>query len=397
MIRRACRTRQPPACRLASGLRTPPRAASFDAASKAFDALSAEQSTPFTHVLPAELAQSTFAARGAPVGVVVLANAQQRVLFDGKDAKTADQTMRQIIASGAFAEDACAAMWAMEGATMRRVSLSGTTTQARELGATLRMARENRGDDPVEAGVEYLHGSLLMRGRIVDSSEQTGGGFDAGVVTIEAADGKTLRIINQNENMLAWPVDSKAPVVMAPDLICFMTVDGQPFSNADLDLAKNKEVAVISAPVAKDYAIQRSSTRSSRSCAVPVTAGLTSRRRERHRDGRTREWQLGGGDGRSPSPRSADQFAEVRTGVAAGVAGLVVVPRLPGAEAAELRAELPVEPLVDRPGGEQRAPLGDPETAALRKRRFLGSGFDGVVPFGVERVGLEVDGCEFGV
>jgi len=272
---------------VSAGVGSPDAAAGgfpYDAGSHALAALASETSTSFAYVLPAELGaansivpmttaaiagipildaagspravpqltQSTFATRGAPIGTVVLANASQRVSFDGHDPATADDTMRQIISSGAFKQDAGAALWAMDGATMQRVAMPGTTTEALRLGATLRAAKAS-GDDPVAAVSAFLGGTVLIRGQITSQKETTGGGFDIGVLTVSDGDGASLRIVNQNENMLAWPEDSTSPTVLAPDLICFMTVDGQPFSNADRDLAKGKDIAVIAAPVAADY------------------------------------------------------------------------------------------------------------------------------------------------
>ncbi|HEY5318501.1 MAG TPA: DUF917 domain-containing protein [Solirubrobacteraceae bacterium] len=272
---------------VSAGVGSPDAASSgfpYDAASSAFEALSAMQGTPFSYVLPAELGAansilpmtvaaskgfpildaagspravpalqlSSFAIRGAPLGTVVLANDAQRVFFDGHDAATADQTMRQIISSGAFTEDAGAALWAMDGKTLRPAVIAGTTTAARRLGAALREALAAK-QDPVAAVVKGLGGKLLTVGKIVGSVEQTGGGFDVGVLTIRGSDGALMRIINQNENILAWPERSQHPIVLAPDLICFMSVAGQPFSNADLDLVHDQEVAVIGAPAEPAY------------------------------------------------------------------------------------------------------------------------------------------------
>jgi uncharacterized protein len=272
---------------VSAGVGSPDAASSgfpYDAATHAFDALSARQPAPFSYVLPAELGAansilpmtvaatkgipildaagspravpalqlSTFATRGAPLGPAILANAAQQVAFEVADPATADTTMRAIISSGVFTEDAGAALWAMDGATVSTAAISGTTSLALALGRRLREAR-SAGADPVEAVVKGLGGRLLAVGRITASSEQTGGGFDIGVLTIATHAGETLRIVNQNENMLAWFEDSRAPVALAPDLICSMTVAGQPFSNADLELAKDQDVAIIGAPVEAAY------------------------------------------------------------------------------------------------------------------------------------------------
>ncbi|HEX5618623.1 MAG TPA: DUF917 family protein, partial [Solirubrobacteraceae bacterium] len=118
-------------CCVSAGVGSPDAAASgfpFDAAAHAFDALGRVRGSAVTHVMPAELGaansilpmtvaalrgipildaagsfravpeieQSTFATRGAPIGTVVLANADQEVYFPGTDPPTVDATMRGI-------------------------------------------------------------------------------------------------------------------------------------------------------------------------------------------------------------------------------------------------------------------------------------------------------------
>ncbi len=273
---------------VSAGVGSPDAAGSgfpYDAPARAFDALAGSMDTTFGAVLPAEigaansivpmttaaihgipvldaagspravpqLAQSTFAVRGAPIGTIVLANASQRVSFDC-DAGYADEVMRAVISSGVFTEDAGAALWAMDLTVAARVTVPGCTAMALSLGQALRQALSS-GGDPVAAVLAGLGGRELVRGTIVSSTEATSGGFDTGVVTVQATGvgGRTLRIINQNENLIAWFEDEDAPCVLAPDLIVFMTVEGQPFSNADLDLAHGKEVVVIGAPVLAAY------------------------------------------------------------------------------------------------------------------------------------------------
>jgi DUF917 family protein len=257
----------------------------FDAATRAFERLDAIQQQqsgrPFTHVLPAEigaansllpmtvavsrglpivdgagssravpaLPMSTYAARGAPVGTVVLANASEWLNFDAQSPSAADSALRGIISTGTFKEDAGVALWAMDGETVRQAVVPGTTTLARRLGEALRTAL-GAGDDPVEAVAGFLQGRVLFRGTIASVSEQTIDGFDVG--TLVFSNGKeTFTVVNQNENIVAWSDRRSHPVALAPDLICYLTADGKPFSNADLDIPGHDVVVVIGAPVDK--------------------------------------------------------------------------------------------------------------------------------------------------
>lgn len=274
---------------VSAGVGSPAAASSsfpLAAGGQAFHALELATSQTFTHVLPGEVGaansivpittavtrgipvldaagsprampqfeQATFAIHDAPIGTISLANETVQVSFAGGTPAVADSLVRAVISTeGLFTEDAGIAFWSMDGATMQNVSLSGTTTRARDLGAALRAAPAGQ-----EARVvcDLLGGRVLTTGTITASQEQTGGGFDVGSVTVTGEAGPTLQILNQNENLLAWFEDSPAPAVMAPDLITFMTTEGQPFSLADPENAKGTKIVVIAAPSPAGYTDQ---------------------------------------------------------------------------------------------------------------------------------------------
>jgi len=123
----------------------------------------------------------------------------------------------------------------MNGSTLRRSAIVGTLQQAQSLGAVLRWAREH-GADPGQAILSHLEnrGKLLFTGEVVRITTQTIGGFDFFTVVLQNDDGAQVWIYSQNENMLAWRDDDYAPIAMSPDLICYLTPDGQPLSNTDL-------------------------------------------------------------------------------------------------------------------------------------------------------------------
>lgn len=174
--------------------------------------------------------------------------------FAGGTPAVADSLVRAVVSTqGLFTQDAGIAFWSMDGATMHNVSLSGTTTRARALGAALRAAPAGQWAQVV---CDLLGGRVLTTGTITATQEQTGGGFDVGSVTVTDETARTLQILNQNENLLAWFEDSAAPAVMAPDLITFMTADGQPFSLADPENAQGTKIVVIGAPSPAGYTDQ---------------------------------------------------------------------------------------------------------------------------------------------
>lgn len=274
------------ACCVSAGIGSPTAAGStgfqLGTLALSFDRLAQGRGTGFTHVMPAELGaansllpmtvaatngipvldaagsfravpqimQSTFAIRGLPIGTVVLANDQQHVTFAAGGGPVAvDATIRGIISGGAFTDDAGVALWAMDAAAAQRGSLTGTTEAARQLGAILRTALAD-GNDPVAAVSAFLGGRVLITGGIAEEQQQSGEATDFGVVVITDSAGQEVRVLSQNENLVAWVSTSTRPAALAPDLIVFMTTDGKPFSNADIEgLPHRTQVAVIIAPV----------------------------------------------------------------------------------------------------------------------------------------------------
>jgi len=183
-----------------------------------------------------EIMMTTYASRQLPIYPVVVANEEdEQVVFHVHDAVAAEQLVRPIVTSPPFGGIGGMALWAMNGSTLRTSAIAGTLQQAQSLGAALRWAREH-GADPVQAILSHLgdSGKLLFVGDVVRITTQTTGGFDFGTVVLQNDEGTQVWIYSQNENMLAWRDDDYAPIAMSPDLICYLTPDGQPLSNADL-------------------------------------------------------------------------------------------------------------------------------------------------------------------
>lgn len=193
------------------------------------------------------LTMCTYAGRDVPISPLVLASQRGEVELAVRDAAAAEGPMRAIISQPDFGQEAGIAFWSMDGGTMKGAAIPRTLSYAQGLGARLRQSRDG-GADPVQAVLDYLDGYLLFTGRIAHADEQTSGGFDVGRVVLRA-EGSTAEvwIYNQNENLIAWDSTKDRPLAMAPDLICYLTTDGLTFSNADLQLAEGKEVAIIGA------------------------------------------------------------------------------------------------------------------------------------------------------
>jgi DUF917 family protein len=253
----------------------------------AYDALASAKGVTFTHVLVGEigavnalvpmlpasarqlplvdasgapralplLANCIFADT-VPVSPIALSNGQDVITVTAPNAELADPILRGAISSSVFPDYGGFALWAMDGPTMQTQALPGTLMRALKLGATLRTAPAGQ---KVEAVCSFLGGSVLFTGNHFTAREQSGGGFDVGAVTLTALDGSaTLTIYGQNENLIAWRSDQSTPIAMAPDLMCYLTADGRPFSNAETDvetLKPDTEVAVIGVSAASlDFA-----------------------------------------------------------------------------------------------------------------------------------------------
>jgi hypothetical protein len=196
------------------------------------------------------LTQCTFA--DLPTAPVMVADTETQISYNAPSAAVADSALRGIVGSGDFPDFAGVALWAMNGATMRSRALPGTLSRAQAVGAALRKAVSS-GQDPVKAVCGALpKARVLFQGENLQFTESSGGGFDVGTVTLDSGSARLI-IYNQNENLIAWICGSNRPLAMAPDLICYLTTEGQPFSNATPDIvtfAKGKEVAVIGVPAA---------------------------------------------------------------------------------------------------------------------------------------------------
>lgn len=195
------------------------------------------------------LMMSSYAAKNLPVSPMYLTDGTAAVTINCAN-NIADPTVRGVISSGSFQQDAGVAFWSMTGQQAQSAAIPGMTTLAMNVGQTLAQALGS-GNDPVAAVQSALPqpNYLLCTGKIVSANETTSGGFDFGTVVVQADSGATITIYNQNENLIAFSNKFVLPLAMGPDLICYMTKDGQPFSNADIDDSiKSKEIAVIGVP-----------------------------------------------------------------------------------------------------------------------------------------------------
>ncbi|MBS7604958.1 MAG: DUF917 domain-containing protein [Candidatus Bathyarchaeia archaeon] len=201
-----------------------------------------------------ELATTLYAVYGIPTSPIVLADKNGNIVI-GYPRDPLDISAGESIARGfAIAAGMIAAFgtWVVNGRTMRECLVLNSISKCENIGKAIREAIK-AGRDPVREAAAAINGYELIRGKITDISTKTVGGFDFGRTTIEGVGpyaGKKLIIDFKNENMIAWSGDGE-PLVIVPDLICLMSVGGEPLTNADTQVGM--EIAVIAAPAPKKW------------------------------------------------------------------------------------------------------------------------------------------------
>jgi DUF917 family protein len=181
-----------------------------------------------------QLEMTMFHVHKIPIAPTTLADANGNfaVLYP-KDPPMAEKMARGITV--AFGMKAGLACHPMAGWQLKKAVIPGTVTRAEDVGKAIREAKE-KGEDPVKAVVKATGGYEIARGMVTKKEVETRGGFDYGKVHV--AD---VRVDYKNENMIAWRAEK--PVVVSPDLTCWMTTDGKPLTNADIK--EGLQVAVI--------------------------------------------------------------------------------------------------------------------------------------------------------
>ena len=145
------------------------------------------------------------------------------------------------------------AEYSMDGETAKRTSVPGTISLGIAVGRCLREARE-RHDDPVEALIEMLRGTLygyarvIFEGKIVDVFRRTTEGFAKGVTQIESTNGTgTLELTFQNEHLIALHDGQLRGIV--PDLICVLEAEtAEPITTEGIRYGQRVKVMVVSTP-----------------------------------------------------------------------------------------------------------------------------------------------------
>ncbi len=192
-----------------------------------------------------ELATGLYPIYKIPTSPLVIANKAGDVIVaylgDPLDTAAAETIARTAAVS--FGMLAAFCTWIVSIATIKKCLVPYSVSKVEKIGKAIREARAS-GKDAVKEVVTITGGKEFFRGKIQKIEMRTAEGFDFGRTTIEGIagyKGKTFIIDSKNENMIAW--QDEKPVIMVPDLITMMSIDGEPLSNADTK--EGMEIAII--------------------------------------------------------------------------------------------------------------------------------------------------------
>lgn len=181
-----------------------------------------------------ELQMTMFELHGIPVSPVVLADRNgNTVTLQVRDARAAEKLARAITTE--FGMQAGIACYPMTGKQLKLSMIPSTLSLAEEIGKSIRNARANS-KNVVEAVRTVTKGRIITVGKVSRKTTETKSGFDYGRIYID-----DVVVDYKNENMIIWK--RSEPVAMVPNLICWMTIDGEPLTNADIE--EGMEVALI--------------------------------------------------------------------------------------------------------------------------------------------------------
>lgn len=176
-----------------------------------------------------QIDMTTFHLGGISISPLALVNEDRiSAVIRTDDPYDMERVARAVSAElGSVAAVAC---YAMQGRDMKRLIIRDTTTLVERIGATMREAR-HAGEDVARAVIDRFDGVLLGRGTVTMMRSETRRGFDFARVEVEGE--LPIQIGVQNENMIAHRGDRLLAVV--PDLICAVSDDGMPLSNAEIE------------------------------------------------------------------------------------------------------------------------------------------------------------------
>lgn len=189
-----------------------------------------------------ELQLTTFDIAGVPIAPMSIAGASgEGGMLHVKTAESAELIGRAI--THVFGDCAGVVSYPMDGATLKKAVIPGTMSLSEKAGGIIRgfqpSGREISNRLQKELGMVELH-----EGRVTKKVTEARGGFDYGHVEVEGKK-DTLRVLFKNENVAA--LKNNKIIAMIPDLICWLSAEGESMTNADVQEGQDVIVMGIAA------------------------------------------------------------------------------------------------------------------------------------------------------
>ena len=176
-----------------------------------------------------ELQLTTFDIFGVPIAPMSIAGATgEGGMLHVKTAESAERIGRAI--THVFGDCAGVVSYPMDGATLKKVVVPDTLSLCEKTGGIMRRLQPSGRaiSDQLQKDLGMVE---LGAGRVTRKVTEARGGFDFGYVEVEGKK-DTLRVLFKNENIIA--LRNKKVVAMIPDLVCWISEDGDPLTNADV-------------------------------------------------------------------------------------------------------------------------------------------------------------------
>ena len=194
-----------------------------------------------------EMQMSSFVIDGVPLCPLTMSDIRDNevVITETADPVWVERISRVICTGmGSTASTCCAAR---TGRDIKDHGITGTVTQAINLGRAVRQANADHAD-PVAAVLAAERGVALFSGKIVDVARRTTAGFLRGEVAIDGLDGDAVSRFTvdfQNE----WLVGRRDGelLVTVPDLICILDSESGESIGTDA-IRYGQRVTVVSLP-----------------------------------------------------------------------------------------------------------------------------------------------------
>jgi DUF917 family protein len=128
----------------------------------------------------------------------------------------------------------------MNGSAMKKIIVPDTMSLCEKTGRVINASKPS-GEKIAEKLRKEIGMAEFGSGVVAKKVSETRGGFDYGHVDVEGKGGSKLTVFFKNENILA--LKSGKVVAMIPDLVCWLSEDGEPLTNADVE--KGRKVFVL--------------------------------------------------------------------------------------------------------------------------------------------------------